>query len=170
MCLVWLFFSGAACFLVEAATGDEPHIPEAHPDSNFCFTRLWDFTNPRFLSRCAFCLGTLRQCQETESWFTERIRNPLNIYMSDQGKLFFTQSCMLLLTLLQRCAPSFAQNRFVMYITHLIAPLFARNWFVMYITRSRTLVFVMYVTCYRANGKYFYVVVCFLHRMQPDHN
>ena len=31
-------FSGAACFVVEAATGDEPHVPVAHPDSNFCFT------------------------------------------------------------------------------------------------------------------------------------
>ncbi len=35
-----------------------------------------------------------------------------------RGGLFFTQSCTLLLTLLQHCAPSFAQNRFVMYITH----------------------------------------------------
>ncbi len=35
------------------------------------------------------------------------------------GGLFFTQSGTLLLTqMLQHCAPSFAQNRFVMYITH----------------------------------------------------
>ena len=63
-----------------------------------------------FSLRYAFCLGTSRQCQETESRFTERIGNTHNMYVSDQGKLFFTRSCMLLLTLLQRCAPSFAQN------------------------------------------------------------
>ena len=71
-----------------------------------------------FSSKCAFCLGTSRQRQEAESRFTERIGNTHNIYVSDQGKLFFTRSCTLLLTLLQHCAPSFAQNRFVMYITH----------------------------------------------------
>ena len=50
-------FSGAACFVVEAATGDEPHIPEAHPDSNFCFTQLWDFTNSRFRRDVLFVLA-----------------------------------------------------------------------------------------------------------------
>ena len=48
-----------------------------------------------FLSRYAFCLGTSCQCQETESRFTERIGNTYNMYMSDQGKLIFTRSCML---------------------------------------------------------------------------
>ena len=67
------------------------------------------------------------------SRFTEWIGNTHNIYVSDQGKLFFTRSCMLLLTLLQRCAPSFAQNRFVMYITHVHRYVCYVFHFVMYI-------------------------------------
>ena len=106
--------------------------PVAHPDSNFLF-RDYGTYELSFSSRCAFCLGTSRQCQETESRFTERIGNTNNIYVSDQGKLFFTRSCMLLLTLLQRCAPSFAQNRFVMYITHVHRYVCYVFHFVMYI-------------------------------------
>ena len=45
-------FSGAACFVVEAATGDEPHVPVAHPDSNFCFTQLWDLQTLVFVEIC----------------------------------------------------------------------------------------------------------------------
>jgi hypothetical protein len=42
-------------------------------------------------------------------------------------------SCMLLLTLLQSCAPLFAQNRFVMYITHVHRYVCYVFHFVMYI-------------------------------------
>ena len=125
-------FSGAACFVVEAATGDEPHDPWPIRIQTFVL-RDYGTYELSFSSRCAFCLGTSRQCQETESRFTERIGNTHNIYVSDQGKLFFTRSCMLLLTLLQRCAPSFAQNRFVMYITHVHRYVCYVFHFVMYI-------------------------------------
>ena len=124
----WCMFYGWA-----VVTGDEPHVPVAHPDSYFIIRDYMGLTNSRFLSTCAFCLGTSRQCQETESRFTERIGTMRNIDISDQGKLFFTWSCTLFhynTTQLQLCAPLFAQNRFVMYISHCIGT------------------FVMYVTCY----------------------
>ena len=76
-------------------------------------------TNSRFLLKCDFCLGTSRECQETESRFTERIRTMRNIDVSDRGKLFFYAIVHFIPLQLQLRAPLFAQNRFVMYITRL---------------------------------------------------
>jgi hypothetical protein len=110
-------FSSAACFMVEAATGDEPHVPMAHPDSNFCFTSPWDLRTLVIVEMC-FLPWHLTSMSGNRISIHRTNWKHHNIYVSDQGKLFLTRSCTLLLTLLQHCAPSFAQNRFVMYITH----------------------------------------------------
>ena len=45
-------FFQCCMFMVEAATGDEPHAPVAHPDSNFCFTSPWDVRTLVFVEMC----------------------------------------------------------------------------------------------------------------------
>ena len=96
-------FSGTACFVVEAAPGDDPWPIRIQ---TFFFATM-GLTNSRFRRDVLFVLArhanvrkqnldsrnesetrTIRQCQETESRFTERIGNTNNIYVSDQGKLF----------------------------------------------------------------------------------
>ena len=123
--------------------------PVAHPDSNFLF-RDYGTYELLFSSRCDFCLRTSRQCQETESRFTERIGNTNNMPMSGNrisihgmnrkheqylrvrsGEVVFYT--IMHFVVLQRCAPSFAQNWFVMYITHVHRYVCYVFHFVMYI-------------------------------------
>ena len=101
--------------IVEAATGDEPLVPVAHPYSNFCFTSPWDLRTLVFSSKCLAPHVNVRK-QNLDSQNESETCTIFSVRSG--GGLFFTRSCTLLLTLLQHCAPSFAQNRFVMYITH----------------------------------------------------
>ena len=95
--------------MVEAATGDEPHAPVAHPDSNFCFTSPWDLRTLVFHRN----VWHLTSMSGSRISIHRTNRKHAKYLVSDTMR-----SCTLLLTLLQHCAPSFAQNRFVMYITH----------------------------------------------------
>ena len=88
--------------------------PRGPSGFNLLFYVTMGLTNSRFSSKCLAHHVNVRK-QNLDS---QNESETCTIFSVRSGGFFFTRSCMLLLTLLQHCAPSFAQNRFVMYITH----------------------------------------------------
>jgi hypothetical protein len=122
-CFCLLLF---AWFRLAVVAGHEPHVPWPillHHYDQLHKLLCWKkgLIHVHFANHANFTALVLRRkvrftftSQETESQFTERIGNRHNIYLSDQGKLFFTRSFMLLLTTSTLC--SFVCTKSICYV------------------------------------------------------
>ena len=108
---------------------DEPHIAVAHPDSNFCFTRLWDLRTLVFIEICFLSWHLMPMSGNIFSIHGTNRKHAQYVRVRSWEVDFYA----IVHVVLQRCAPSFAQNRFVMYITHVHRYVCYVFHFVMYI-------------------------------------
>ena len=111
-------------------TGDEPHIPVAHPDSYFCNTWLNGTYELSFFVEMCFLPWHLTPMSGNRISIHGTNRNDVHYWRVRSGEVVFYAIVHFIPLQLQLRAPLFAQNRFVMYITRCIGT------------------FVMYVTCY----------------------